>query len=160
MRRHGKPEIFNSDHGAQFTSEAFTEVFKREGIGISMDGRGRAFDNIFVERLWRSVKYEDVYVKGYESMGELVYGLSEYFGFYNKERPHRSLGNATPDIVYRTATGGGAVIVDKYPRAEEESPVPLCSTGDSSSAQPGLSQVFETTTGRRHPVVNEIQCAA
>ena len=92
IRQHGKPEIFNSDQGAQFTSESFTGVLKREGIIISMDGRGRVFDNIFVERLWRSVKYEDVYLQGYASVSELTRGLTSYFRFYNKERPHQSLG--------------------------------------------------------------------
>ena len=101
LRRHGKPEIFNSDQGSQFTSDAFTGVLKRENISISMDGRGRAFDNIFVERLWRNVKHEDVYLKGYATMGELMTGLTEYFTFYNGERPHQSLGQRTPDVVYR-----------------------------------------------------------
>jgi len=78
-------------------------------VTISMDGRGRAFDNIFVERLWRSVKHEDVYLKGYASMGELMVGLADYFAFYNGERPHQSLENKTPDAVYRSAIGGGAV---------------------------------------------------
>jgi len=76
-------------------------VLKREGIVISMDGRGRAFDNIFVERLWRNVKYEDVYLKGYASMVELTIGLTEYFTFYNGERPHQSLGHKTPDVANR-----------------------------------------------------------
>ena len=83
LRSHGKPEIFNSDQGSQFTSEAFTDVLTREGIVISRDGRGRVFDNIFVERLWRNVKHEDVYLKGYATMGELTVGLTEYFAFYN-----------------------------------------------------------------------------
>jgi len=135
LRTHGKPEIFNSDQGSQFTSETFTGVLKREGIVISMDGRGRAFDNIFVERLWRSVKHEDVYLKGYATMGELMVGLAEYFAFYNGERPHQSLGQKTPEVVYRTAIGGGAVIVDKFPRAVEEPPVSLRSTGGSSTAE-------------------------
>ena len=129
LRTHGNPEMFNSDQGSQFTSEAFTGVLKREGIVISMDGRGRAFDNIFVERLWRSVKYEDVYLKGYASLGELTVGITEYFAFYNDERPHQSLGQKTPEAVYRTAVGGGAVIVDKFPRAVEEPPAPLRSAG-------------------------------
>jgi putative transposase len=124
LRIHGKPGIFNSDQGSQFTSEAFTGVLKREGIVISMDGRGRAFDNIFVERLWRSVKHEDVYLKGYASMRELTLGLAEYFAFYNTERPHQSLGQKTPDVVYQTAIGGGAVIVDKFPRAVEKLLIP------------------------------------
>ena len=108
LRTHGRPEIFNSDQGSQFTSEAFTGVLRREGIAISMDGRGRALDNIFVERLWRSVKYEDIYLKGYASLSELRLGLTEYFAFYNGERPHQSLGNRTPDAVYHSGEGGGA----------------------------------------------------
>ena len=86
----------------------------REGIDISMDGRGRALDNIFVERLWRSVKHEDVYLKGYANMPELMLGLTEYFIFYNGERPHQSLGNRTPNEVYRTGEGGGTSIADHF----------------------------------------------
>ncbi len=134
LRSGVKPEIFNSDQGSQFTSKAFTDVLLGQGITISMDGRGRVFDNIFVERLWRNVKYEDVYLKGYDSMVDLHKGLGEYFMFYNGERPHQALGQETPDVVYQTAMGGGAMIVDKYPRADEETPVPLRSTGVSSSA--------------------------
>jgi len=111
---HGKPEIFNSDQGSQFTSNAFTGVLLRERITISMDGRGRALDNIFVERLWRSVKYEDVYLKGYGNMAELTVGLLQYFSFYNEARPHQSLGYRTPNEVYASGQGGGAKIVDKY----------------------------------------------
>ena len=110
----GTPEIFNTDQGCQFTSEAFTGVLLKEGIAISMDGRGRPLDNIFVERLWRSVKHEDVYLKGYATMPDLLIGLTEYFVLYNMERPHQSLSYDTPDQVYRTASGGGARIVDKY----------------------------------------------
>ncbi len=86
-----------------------------------MDGRDRALDNIFVERLWRSVKHEDVYLKGYSTMSELLMGLTEYFVFYNTERTHPSLGYDTPDAVYRTASGGGARIVDKYSTLEKDS---------------------------------------
>ena len=114
IRMHGKPEIFNSDQGSQFTSDAFTGVLKREGIRISMDGRGRAYDNIFVERLWRNVKHEHVYLHGHATMGDLLTGLSEYFVLYNTERPHQALGNRTPDGVYRTAEGGGAMIIDRF----------------------------------------------
>ena len=114
LQRYGDPEIFNTDQGSQFTSESFTGVLKARGIAISMDGRGRALDNIFVERLWRSVKYEDVYLKGYSNTMELMIGLTEYFVFYNGERPHQSLGNRTPAAVYTTASGGGARIVDKF----------------------------------------------
>jgi putative transposase len=110
----GIPEIFNSDQGCQFTSEAFTGALKARGITISMDGRGRALDNIFVERLWRGVKYEDVYLKGYAGVPDLLLGLADYFAFYNTERFHQSLDYLTPDAVYRTASGGGAKIVDKF----------------------------------------------
>jgi putative transposase len=120
LRHHGKPEVFNSDQGSQFTSEAFTGVLKRDGVAISMDGRGRALDNIFVERLWRNVKYEDVYLRGYASMAELMVGLAQYFAFYNAERPHQALDYATPDRVYRTGVGGGALIVDKFGNADQE----------------------------------------
>jgi putative transposase len=114
IQQYGAPEVFNSDQGTQFTSTCFTSVLVEHGIAISMDGRGRALDNIFVERLWRSVKYEDVYLKSYGSMHELLLGLTAYFQFYNQERLHQSLGYLTPDNVYRSAAGGGAMIVDKY----------------------------------------------
>ena len=137
LRHHGRPEVFNSDQGAQFTSEAFTGVLKREGVTISMDGRGRAFDNIFVERLWRSVKHEDVYLKGYGTMGELLTGLTQYFAFYNGERMHQALQYKTPDEVYASASGGGALIVDKFPRPLVELPVSLRCTGSSTSEETG-----------------------
>lgn len=114
LQHYGKPEIFNTDQGSQFTSNAFTGVLKDQGIGISMDGRGRALDNVFVERLWRSVKHEDVYLKGYATMPELLLGLTDYFTYYNAERMHQSLGYSTPDQVYESACGGGARIVDKF----------------------------------------------
>ena len=96
----GNPEIFNTDQGSQFTSIEFTGILQREGIAISMDGRGRALDNIFVERLWRSVKYEDVYPKGYTTMEETRGGLGEYFWRYNGKRPHQALGYKTPNEVH------------------------------------------------------------
>ena len=114
LREHGKPEGLNSDQGIQFTSDDFTGFLKREDIAISMHGLGRAYDNIFVERLWRSVKHEDVYLNGYATMGELLIGLTKYFAFYNNERPHQSLGNQTPQEVHRTSSGSGAMIADKY----------------------------------------------
>jgi putative transposase len=120
LQAYGNPEIFNSDQGSQFTAAAFTGALKAQGIDISMDGRGRALDNIFVERLWRSVKYEDVYLKGYAGVPELLLGLTDYFEFYNSERPHQSLDYLTPDEVYRTGSGGGAKIVDKF--SEKETP--------------------------------------
>jgi putative transposase len=92
----GRPEIFNTDQGAQFTARAFTRHLEDAGIAISMDGRGRALDNVFVERLWRTVKYEDIYLKGYESVPELEAGLTQYFDFYRYRRPHMSLDYLTP----------------------------------------------------------------
>ena len=118
LRAHGRPKIFNTDQGSQFTSMAFTRALLEAGVAISMDGRGRALDNIFVERLWRSVKYEDIYLKGYASLPELLLGLTEYFAFYNHERPHQSLGYLTPEAVYHSGEGGGAKIVDRFGEAE------------------------------------------
>lgn len=114
LQEHGVPDIFNTDQGCQFTAAVFTEVLKRYSIKISMDGRGRASDNIFVERLWRSLKYEDIYPKCYMSINDLMTGLTEYFLFYNTQRPHQSLGYCTPDDVYQRGVGGGACIVDKF----------------------------------------------
>ncbi|WP_416274634.1 IS3 family transposase [Lamprobacter sp.] len=114
LEHYGAPEIFNSDQGSQYTSNAFTDVLKAHGVAISMDGRGRAFDNIFVERLWRTVKYEDIYLRGYSSINELTLGLTDYFQFYNAERPHQALGNLTPDQAYCTGVGGGASIPDHF----------------------------------------------
>jgi len=95
-----RPEIFNTDQGSQFTSEAFTGLLTRHGIAISMDGVGRAFDNIMVERLWRTVKYEDVYIRDYKNPAEARFGLRRYFEYYNRRRRHRSLGRKTPATVY------------------------------------------------------------
>ncbi len=125
LRSHGEPEVFNSDQGAQFTSDAFTGVLKNKGITISMDGRGRAFDNIFVERLWRTIKHENIYLNGYANMGELMRGLTAYMIFYNGVRIHQALGYATPGETYRTGVGGGALILEKYGAAGEESAAPL-----------------------------------
>ena len=94
------PQIFNTDQGSQFTSEAFTAILKVHGVDISMDGRGRCLDNIFIERLWRSVKYEEVYLKDYQQYAEAQHGLDRYFRHYNHERPHQALGYRTPAEVY------------------------------------------------------------
>ena len=101
--RYGRPEIFNTDQGAQFTSAAFTGRLEAAGVRISMDGRGLALDNVFVERLWRSVKYEEVYLKDYAGFTDAVRNLAVYFRFYNRERLHQALGYRTPAAVYRTA---------------------------------------------------------
>jgi putative transposase len=100
IARYGAPKIFNTDQGSQFTSEAFTTRLKYHGIQISMDGKGRWVDNVFVERLWRSVKYEEVYLKAYASIAEATQGLKQYFSFYNAQRPHQGLNGKTPDSVY------------------------------------------------------------
>jgi putative transposase len=100
LTKYGSPEIFNSDQGSQFTCEAFISRLKNRNISISMDGRGRALDNVFVERLWRTVKYQNVYVKGYETMQEAIEGLSKYFNYYNHVRRHQSLGYNKPWDLY------------------------------------------------------------
>ena len=100
LARYGAPEIFNTDQGCQFTSEAFTGVLKAHGVAISMDGKGRWVDNVFVERLWRTVKYEDIYLRAYETPRALRDGLTRYFQFYNSRRRHSALARRTPDAVY------------------------------------------------------------
>jgi len=100
---YGAPEIFNTDQGSQFTSEAFSGLLRSNGIQISMDGKGSWRDNVFIERLWRSVKYEEVYLRAYESVSEARIGIGEYFKFYNGRRPHSSLGRMTPDQFYNKA---------------------------------------------------------
>jgi len=166
LRDYGNPEIFTSDQGAQFTSAAFTGVLEREDIVISMDGRGRVFDNIFVERLWRNVKDEDVYLHGYATIGELTIGLTKYFAFYNGERPHRALNDRTPDVAYRTGTGGGAMIVDEFGGAGAESPVPLRSTADSAPAEEKSKATAKSKArsrakpGQRRPAAIAVECTA
>lgn len=100
ITKYGRPEIFNTDQGSQFTSTDFTDVLKLNNIQISMDGKGRWIDNVFVERLWRSVKYEQVYLHAYENVSEAKQKLADYFNFYNSQRPHSSLGKRTPDMTY------------------------------------------------------------
>jgi putative transposase len=102
LERHGKPKVFNTDQGSQFTSEAFTGLLKKRGILISMDGKGAWRDNVFVERLWRTVKYEEVYLKAYASVAEARASLARYFAFYNTRRPHQALDGRTPDQAYFT----------------------------------------------------------
>ena len=100
LERYGSPEIFNTDQGSQFTSDAFIGILKSHSINISMDGKGRWMDNVFIERLWWSVKYQDVYLKAYSSIAEVRKGLRDYFEFYNSKRRHQSLDRRTPDDVY------------------------------------------------------------
>jgi len=103
LSRYGAPEIFNTDQGAQFTSAAFTGKLKKANVRISMDGKGRWIDNVFVERLWRSLKYEEVYLKAYDTVPLADLGIGSYLDFYNRERPHQSLDRLTPDEVYAGA---------------------------------------------------------
>lgn len=100
LRKYGTPEIFNTDQGSQFTGKLWLDVLKAHGVRISMDGKGRALDNVYVERLWRSLKYEDIYLNDYESVSELRRGVRRYFEFYNSRRFHQSLDYQTPDEVY------------------------------------------------------------
>ena len=128
----GQPEVFNTDQGSQFTSLEFTQVLKDRGVRISMDGKGRYADNIFVERLWRTVKYEEVYLKAYASVVEAQRGLEDYFRFYNGLRPHQALGYQTPAEVFH---GDQGVM-------EGESNGRRCSPGEgieSLAGEPGLS---------------------
>ena len=104
IARHGRPEIFNTDQGSQFTSEAFTGVLIKHGVAISMDGKGSWRDNVFIERLWKSVKYEEVYLRAYDSVAEARASLGRYLNFYNSQRPHSSLDRKTPDEAYFTAS--------------------------------------------------------
>ena len=111
--RFGKPEIFNTDQGCQFTSQDFINKLLEYGIGISMDGRGRVFDNIFVERLWRTVKYENIYICGYQNIPELKEGLRRYFNFYNMERYHQSLDYKRPWEMYSGSTIKSAGVIQE-----------------------------------------------
>ena len=106
LARHGKPDIFNTDQGSQFTSAAFTSTLESAGIKISMDGRGRWMDNVFIERLWRSLKYEDIYLKGYADGREAKAGIASWMTFYNLQRPHQALANRTPMAAWREGTTG------------------------------------------------------
>ena len=103
IEQFGKPEIFNTDQGSQFTAQAFVDVLRSGGVLISMDGKGRCIDNVFVERLWRSLKYEDVYLNVYDAVVEARGGIGRYFTSFNEVRPHQSLGYQTPDAIYRTS---------------------------------------------------------
>jgi len=106
LAKHGRPDIFNSDQGCQFTSEAFTDVLKGHGILISMDGKGRWIDNVFIERLWRSLKYEEVYLKAYDTVAAATSSIGQWLTFYNQQRRHSSLDRFTPDQVYYNLPSG------------------------------------------------------
>jgi len=128
LARFGKPEIFNTDQGSQFTSAAFTGALAAAQIRISMDGRGRWMDNVFIERLWRSLKYEDIYLKGYADGREARAGIASWIGFYNSRRPHQALGNRTPMVVWRAGKIGalGEKTVDMTLRLDNAFALPTC----------------------------------
>ena len=106
LHNHGTPAIFNTDQGCQFTSEGFTDVINAHEIQISMDGKGRWMDNVFIERLWRSLKYEEVYLKAYDTASQAMQGIGDWMDFYNQDRRHASLDRMTPDQVYYDLPSG------------------------------------------------------
>jgi len=128
LARFGRPEIFNTDQGSQFTSAAFTRRLAAAGIRISMDGRGRWLDNVFIERLWRSLKYEDIYLKGYGDGREARAGIGAWIAFYNTRRPHQALGHRTPMAVWRAGVTGaiGGTAVDMTLRLDNADALPTC----------------------------------
>ena len=123
MDRHGKPKIFNTDQGSQFTSGDFTDLLVKTGIAISMDGKGRFLDNIFIERLWRSLKYEDIFIKAYGSVAEARLGINAWMKFYNEERKHQALGYRTPREIFAVSIARGYVhnasALNTYPQAPQ-----------------------------------------
>ena len=142
--RKGKPEIFNTDQGAQFTSEAFTGLLEQHGVKISMDGKGSYNDNLFIERLWRTVKYEEVYLKAYQDGREARSSLGQYFDFYNNERPHQALGYKTPAEVFIStpleATNVG--MVESLIPCPLGTAVPNLNTAPTLSSQWGPPQCY------------------
>jgi putative transposase len=134
--RKGRPDIFNTDHGAQFTGESFTRLLQQHEVRISMDGKRRYSDNLFIERLWRTVKYEEVYLKAYQDGRDARAGIGDYFRFYNAERPHQALGYMTPAEVFASipgeATPGGMV--------ESLTPDTLRTAGPTLNVAPILSK--------------------
>ena len=128
LARYGKPEIFNTDQGSQFTSMAFTDVLTAAGVKISMDGRGRWMDNVFIERLWRSLKYEDIYLKGYADGREARAGIASWIAFYNTRRPHQALADRVPMAVWREGVTGalGENAVDMTLRLDNAAALPTC----------------------------------
>jgi putative transposase len=128
LARFGRPEMFNTDQGSQFTGAAFTGVLTSAAIRISMDGRGRWMDNVFIERLWRSLKYEDIYLKGYADGREAHAGIAAWFAFYNTRRPHQALGQRTPMAVWRAGSGCGFdnSAVDMTLRLDNAHALPTC----------------------------------
>jgi putative transposase len=130
LARYGRPDIFNTDQGSQFTGAAFTGALIEAGVRISMDGRGRWMDNVFIERVWRSLKYEDVYLKGYADGREAKAGIGEYFAFYNERRLHQALGYRAPLAVWRDGAGPGA-----YGHVDNACALTTCPQADQKQQQ-------------------------
>ncbi len=130
LAKRGKPEIFNTDQGSQFTGSAFTDVLIEAGVRIAMDGRGRWMDNVFIERVWRSLKYEDVYLKGYADGREAKAGIGAYFAFYNERRLHQALGYRAPMAVWREGAASGA-----YGHVDNASALTTCPQADQKQQQ-------------------------
>jgi putative transposase len=140
LARFGRPEIFNTDQGSQFTSAAFTGALMAAGVRISMDGRGRWMDNVFIERLWRSLKHEDVYLKDYADGREAHTGIASWVAFYNAARPHQALANRTPMAVWRDGTSGGFIdtAVDMALRLDNAGALPTCPQSQQQQQQTAL----------------------
>jgi putative transposase len=147
LARFGKPEIFNTDQGSQFTSTAFTGTLAAGGVKISMDGRGRWIDNVFIERLWRSLKYEDIYLKGYADGREAKAGITQWITFYNQRRPHQALANRTPMATWRDGVTGtlGEGTVDMTLRLDNAGALP---TSPQSPQQPKVLRGLMISGGR------------
>lgn len=143
----GLPEIFNTDQGSQFTATAFVSTLEEAGVQISMDGRGRAHDNIFIERLWRTVKYEDIYLRDYANGHELRLGLGRYFRYYNFERPHQSLGYKTPVEFAAEARLGLALSGDSGAGKEKAEPTKPCLTVDPPTSALGALPSVALSSG-------------
>ena len=141
LARWGKPEIFNTDQGSQFTSAVFTGRLAADGIRISMDGRGRWLDNVFIERLWRSLKYEDVYLKGYADGREARAGIAGWISFYNGRRPHQALGGRTPMAVWREDVTGTLAdnAVDMTLRLDDAPASPTCPQRQQQQQTPSVA---------------------
>ena len=155
LAKFGKPEIFNTDQGSQFTSAAFTGALAEAGIAISMDGRGRWMDNVFIERLWRSLKYEDVYLKGYADGREAARGIADWVAFYNDRRPHQALADRMPMAVWRDATAGPKA-VDMMDNA---SALPTCHSKADAASRCVIERTPERSRFQLTTCIKRSRCA-
>src|SRR6476659_5208594 len=160
LSRYGQPEIFNTDQGSQFTSDDFTGTLKRHGVLISMDGKGRCMDNIFVERLWRSLKYEEVYLNAYENVAEAKAGIGAWISFYDDERQHQSLGYRTPRQIYeeglwiwgRSASPTGCASPASQASSESGEMLAFAHIPTGTTASKGID-IDDSESGRVAPAV-------